>query len=180
MKNKMLKLATGLFCLGLAATFTACGDDDSSSSPKSNAEMVSCYIYNVVDAENNEIKESCTQAEKGTAYGDSVKVMCDLAKLFVVPADGDKVEQGSGCKEDKVLYSCDKNMGTGNLEYYYYTLDEEQSAAVKGLKGNAACDTLVAVDNEELPDLPLDDEDDDDADTDGDTDAGSEDGDDAV
>lgn len=154
----------GLFCLGFAATFNACGDDDSSSGGKT--EMVSCYIYNVEDAENNEIQESCTQAEKGTAYGDSIKAMCDLTKQFIVESDGDKVELGTGCKEEKALYTCGESTGSGDLEKYYYILDEDQKAAIKGLKKGEECPALIELDNEEIPDLDDEDDGDDGVDTD--------------
>ena len=133
MKNKMLKLATGLFCLGLAATFTACGDDDSSSTG-GNTEKVSCYSLTAFDndGDTSEWNEACLEAEAGTKVATIINNFCtEMAKYL---EKGEKAELGKGCPSKKALYTCNTSYKSSDYTSYYYQIDSEdtENLVVKG------------------------------------------------
>ena len=126
--NKKI-IAMGLFCLGFAATFTACGDDDSSSTGGST-EMVSCYGLTIFenDGDESEWNENCMQAEAGTKMATLLKTGCQVMKEFIDESKGEKVEIGKGCPSDKkALYSCDANYKGEDYTSYYYKIDSEDT-----------------------------------------------------
>ena len=153
MKNKKIVLALALFSLGAAITFTACGDDSSSSSE----EVVSCYIYNTVDAKSKETRESCIEAEKGSTAADSIKILCESLDKDFADSKEDWAKLGNGCSSDKksVATCTVENDRIGTFTSLYYSLDNEQKKlVVKGDK-KKTCDNLI----EEEFDFDYDDDD---------------------
>ena len=125
--------ATALLGIGVAC-FTACSDDSSSNSSNGTGS-VSCYTYNTVSKSDNEVREACVQAEKGSSYADSVEKYCKVYATFMEGSDEDWAELGDGCPTDKkAAFTCtDARLGSdvsGVLTSIYYTLDEEQKALV--------------------------------------------------
>ena len=130
MKN-MFKLATGLFCLGIAATFTACGDSDSTSS---KTEMVSCYGLTIFENDDgdDEYNESCLEAESGTKMAKIIKNACEMMKGYISEKDGEKSELGDGCStKKKALYTCNATYNKEEYTSYHYQLDIHFGATIK-------------------------------------------------
>lgn len=142
------------------SVFYACGDDSSSESssnaPDTKTDLVSCYVYNVVDEENDEIDESCVEVEKGSSFEKSIKQMCDDINADIIDGAKDKAEYGDGCSTKNVLYTCDDENAKEKFTYIYYTIDEDRKALI--VKGNdkATCKKLIEFEQQEIEDDPYD------------------------
>lgn len=142
--NKKI-IAMGLFCLGFAATFTACGDDDSSSGGKT--EMVSCYGLTTFenDDDNTEWNEDCFEAEEGSTMATLIKNACTVMAEFIDTKSGEKAELGKGCPTDKkALYTCNASYKNADYTSYYYQIDSEdtENLVVKG-DDKKSCENLT-------------------------------------
>ena len=131
--NKKI-IAMGLFCLGFAATFTACGDDDSSTG--GSTEMVSCYGLTTFENDDEiEWNEDCLEAEAGTKMATIIKNACTEMAKYIDKSSGEKSELGKGCPTDKkALYSCNTSYKSSDYTSYYYQIDSDdtENLVVKG------------------------------------------------
>jgi hypothetical protein len=135
--KKILTLGSAIFCLGAVATFTACGDDSSSTSGSKG--LVSCHTYNTVDEEGLEINEDCVEAEEGTASADTAKIICEVFKAFAGKSKEDWAEIGTGCPDKKAIVTCKRSE---SLTTYYYSLDKDQQALVVEGDDAKTCEAL--------------------------------------
>ena len=124
----------GLFCLGFAATFIACGDDDSSTG--GGTEMVSCYALAIYenDGDNSEWNEDCLEAEAGTKMATIIKNACKVMAENFDKSSGEKAEIGKGCPSKKALYTCNTSYKGVDFTSYHYQIDSEdmENMVVKG------------------------------------------------
>jgi len=140
MKRVKFAFAKILLGFGLATTFTACGDDDTTSASNSDGGIVSCYSYNVVDEDDGtEINESCMQAEKGTIHSKKVTEYCATIKAFLGHFESDKVELGTGCPDKKTIITC----LDGGVSVRFYSLDNEQQELIVDGDDAQTCANLL-------------------------------------
>ena len=135
-------LGSALFCLGLAATFTACSDDSSSASD--SKEIISCHTYNTVNEDATEINEDCIEAVKGTPAAENAKTVCKAFTELLGKTETDWAEIGKGCPEKKAVVTCD--MGADS-KIYYYSLDEDQQALIVEGDNAKTCENLTKDDD---------------------------------
>ena len=119
-------------------------------------ELVSCYVYNVIDTETKEVQETCVETTADDKYAASIKKFCKEVKEALDPEDGDKIELGKGCPDSKVLYTCNEGHlsfekdedDVSILTHYYYTLSDDQKELVVKDDKSATCDKLMEFDKE--------------------------------